>query len=70
MGARVVERQTKLKMIDDYTFENFGGHLNGDYEGFPYITIAVAIGSETQEIEDFMKVFIKGYQNFIKKQSK
>lgn len=44
MGSRVVIRNENIKKIEDYEFENFGGHIDKEYEGFPYMTIAIAIG--------------------------
>jgi O-phospho-L-seryl-tRNASec:L-selenocysteinyl-tRNA synthase len=71
MGGRVVELSDQPKEFgNDLKYFNFGGHINDEsYEGFPYITIAAAIGSHKNEIETFIKRFDKVYQK-IKNKSK
>lgn len=67
MGARVVIRNEENKDVNGYKFENFGGHINGDYNGFPYITIACAIGTDLEELKKFLRIFEKQYQKVSKK---
>lgn len=67
MGARVVTKDDRAKSIGNTKLKNFGGHIEGDYEGLPYITIAAAIGGTEQEISDFVKVFKKTYFDMKKK---
>ena len=40
--------------------------MNNEYEGFPYMTIAIAIGCEKKEIDEFLKIFLKTYNKVIK----
>jgi len=61
MGARVVTRDEKKKTVVKTKLSNLGGHTDDEYEGFPYITIAAAIGGSEQEIKEFVKVFRKTY---------
>lgn len=70
MGARVVTRDDKPKSIGDTKLKNFGGHTDSNYEGFPYITIAAAIGGTEEEIKDFIKVFRKTYKDMLKRLEK
>ena len=67
MGARICKKKIDKKKIGNKEFENYGGHINGDYKGFPYVTIAVAIGSSREELEYFLKSFCKTYDKYLKK---
>lgn len=49
MGARVVIEKKDPIIISGYEFLNYGGHIEKPYEAFPYITIAIAIGSLPSE---------------------
>lgn len=66
MGARVVSSGPE-KSVGGVQLKNFEGHTNEDYSGFPYVTIAAAIGVERSEIERFSELFEKTYLNFLKK---
>lgn len=70
MGARVVTRDCEPKSIVNTKLENFGGHVDGEYAAFPYITVAAAIGCSEQEIADFIVVFKKTYCDIKKKPEK
>lgn len=70
MGARICTKKLELKEIGSLKFENYGGHVNGDYLGFPYVTVAVAIGSERDELEYFLKSFCATYEKYFNKVNK
>jgi O-phospho-L-seryl-tRNASec:L-selenocysteinyl-tRNA synthase len=60
---------TNTKKINNLIFRNFGGHTNDEkYKGFPYMTLAAAIGSEEKEIHDLVKRLNNVYQKMMKKQ--
>ena len=65
MGARVICRNEKKSKLDEYEFENFGGHINGDYQGLPYMTVAVVIGTSRSEIDEFLSLFCKIYDKML-----
>lgn len=72
MGARVVKQDNTEKKINSLSLKNFGGHINSHYQGFPYVTVAAAIGIEPKEVEAFLKKFRKAYIEFaeeVRKQS-
>lgn len=45
MGARVVTASNEIKKIGSNEFLNYESHSQKVYKGLPYMTIAVAIGS-------------------------
>ena len=60
---------TSTKQFNNITFKNFGGHTdNQNYQGFPYMTLAAAIGSKKEEIYELIKRLNKVYSKMIKKQ--
>ncbi len=67
MGARVVIKNENAKKIGNHEFKNYGGHTDDYPELFPYITLAVAIGSTRTELENFIIKFKKTYQEIYKK---
>ena len=71
MGARVVGENTQAKNINTSKFLNFGGHCEGfEYEGFPYLVAAAAIGVSKNEIKRFLEILEKNYFKFLKKINK
>lgn len=60
-------RWTNTKTFDDrLVFKNFGGHTEDEtYGGFPYMTLAAAIGSHEAEIHQLIKRLEKVYSQVL-----
>ena len=56
MGARVVSKNTQK--VEGIQFSNYGSHTE-NYPDLPYITVAAAIGSTRQEIDEFLDILKK-----------
>lgn len=62
----MVTRNKEEKSIEGVKFQNFGAHIEGDYEGLPYLTVAVAIGTRREELDKFLQIFPKMYRKVLK----